>query len=64
MKNTILKIVQSLLVAERNNNIIHAEKKYKKLQDFCEKNNINFNNALNGAKKHLSFKISNIMQGI
>lgn len=48
MKNKILKIVQAMLVAERNNNLKISDKYYHRLLSFCEQNNINFDNALKG----------------
>ena len=64
MKNKILKLVQNILVAERNDNMNRAYLAHQKLYDFCQKNNINLENALEGAKKILKQQPANIMQGI
>lgn len=64
MKTKLLKLVQNLLVAQRNNNLIKSDAAYHKLLSFCQTHNIDFNNALEGATKILRTQPANIMQGI
>lgn len=64
MKQKVIKMVEKMLYAKRNGNIKLEQKYYDQLYDFCEKNNIDFSNAIQGATKELKKSISAIMNSI
>jgi hypothetical protein len=64
IKNKIIKTVESLLYARRNNNIKLEQKYYDELREYCEKHNINFENSYDGAVNELKKRIAPCMNGI
>lgn len=64
MKKKIINIVENILLARRNGNIKREQHYYNLFMEFCEKHNINQENAFEGAKNHLKTRIAPIMNGL
>lgn len=63
MRKKVLQLVKAILAARRKENVKQEQKAYDALYFFCTKHNIDFDNALEGAKKELRKSIANQMNG-
>jgi hypothetical protein len=65
MKKKIIKMVEDMLLHRRNGHINKEQASYGRLYSFCEKHNINFNDAVDGATRYLKTqKIAPMMNGL
>jgi hypothetical protein len=63
-QKTAVNMVKNMMIAEKNGNIKKAQSEYNKLMKWCEKNNINFNNTIKGAKQWIEkYDIAMAMNG-
>ena len=57
--------VKNYLYAKRSGNLKREQAAYEKLRDWCQKNNVNMENAIAGVTKHLgNTSVSAIMNSL
>lgn len=64
MKTKAIALTKTLLFARRNNDLKAEQKAHQKLLAFCDKNNLNFENVLAGATKHIISTVSGGMNSL
>ena len=63
LQDTAIKLVKNILIARRNGHIGDEQAAYDKLTEFCDKNNLQFDNVFDGARAVLRKSIANQMNG-
>lgn len=63
MKTKVLSFVKRMLIAGRNSDTHAEQKAYDELRAYCEKNGLDFEKNLEGAKKEIRKGIANNMNG-
>lgn len=62
-RDKAIKLVKSILIARRNNNIKAEQSGYEQFTEFCERNDLDFQVTFDGARAILCKSIANQMNG-